>query len=84
MLRQIEPQAPLLVVPDSMDCRRIGHLTPFDGTGEEREDTWKLRQERMDREATRVDIDAIDTDMHARFHCVTQTQRCCHVGGLLP
>ena len=37
MLSQIEPQAPLLVVPaqtssktgDSIDCRRTGHLTPL-------------------------------------------------------
>ena len=41
-------------------------LSASGGTGEEREDTWKQREERMDKEATSVDIDAIDTDMHAR------------------
>ena len=37
---------------DNIDCRHIG---ASDGTGEEREDTWKQQAEWMDREATTND-----------------------------
>ena len=52
--------------------------------------TYIRQVEWMDMEATSVDIDAIDTDTHARAGDVelilraTQRQRCCHVDGLLP
>ena len=77
VLKQIEPQTPLLVVPAKTSSvtgtALIAVVWSFDpilsasdGTGEEREDTRKQREERMDKEATSVDIDAIDADMPAR------------------
>ena len=63
-------------------------LSASDGNGEEHEDTWKQQTERMDKEATGVDTDAIDTDMHARAgdvelipwvlvpHCAPQLSFC--------
>ena len=87
MLRHIEPQAPLLGGAsadilqnwDSIDCRRIDHLTPLrvqatelaknvKTLGNNGRTGWTGKQQQTTTlsEPTSVDVDAIETDMNAR------------------
>ena len=94
-LRRLPPKLGQHWLPSHWSFDTI--LSASDGTGEEREDTWKQCEERMDRATrlTRARTRALVTPswfpgswsriVHHSFLRVRDTEAgCCHVSGLLP